>query len=78
MSESERIRIEIAFDGQQVLSVLVPASAADDLDSALASGTNDGSFSFDAEDGRYTVSLARVVYVKRFARESRVGFGAVA
>jgi hypothetical protein len=78
MSEAERIRIEIAFDGQQVLSVLVPLGAADDLDTALAAGTNNGSFSFDAEDGRYTVSLARVVYVKRFARESRVGFGAVA
>jgi hypothetical protein len=78
MSESERIRIEIAFDGQQVLSVLVPLNAADDLDKALAGESQDGSFSFDAEDGRYTVSLARVVYVKRFARESRVGFGAVA
>ena len=76
MAAAERIRIEIAFDGQQVLSVLVPLPAADDLDRALADG--DGSFSFDAEDGRYTVSLARVVYVKRFARESRVGFGAVA
>jgi hypothetical protein len=78
MSESERIRIEIAFDGQQVLSVLVPLNAVDDLDKALAGEGHDGSFSFDAEDGRYTVSLARVVYVKRFARESRVGFGAVA
>ena len=29
----------------------------------------------DAEDGRYTIALQRVVYVKRFARESRVGFG---
>ena len=31
---------------------------------------------FDADDGRYTIALRRVVYVKRFARESRVGFGA--
>ena len=38
----------------------------------------DSAYSFDAEDGRYTVLLGRVVYVKRFARESRVGFGAVA
>ena len=29
-------------------------------------------------DGRYTILLRRVVYVKRFARESRVGFGAAA
>ena len=77
MDAAERIRIEIAFDGQQVLSVLVATEAAEDLDRALAVEGH-GSFSFDAEDGRYTVSLARVVYVKRFARESRVGFGAVA
>src|SRR5205814_90792 len=34
----------------------------------------EGAFSFEAEDGRYTVSLRRVVYVKRFTREARVGF----
>ena len=32
----------------------------------------------EAEDGRYTIALQRVVYVKRYARESRVGFGAAA
>ena len=31
-------------------------------------------FALDSEDGRYTVSLRRVVYVKRFVREGRVGF----
>jgi hypothetical protein len=74
---SDRIRIEIAFDGQQVLSVMVPVQAADDLDRALA-GDHDSAYSFEAEDGRFTVMLRRVVYVKRFARESRVGFGAAA
>jgi hypothetical protein len=77
MSETERIRIEIAFSGQQVLSVLVPQQTAEDIDRALA-GDHDSAFSFEAEDGRYTIVLRRVVYVKRFARESRVGFGAVA
>ena len=33
------------------------------------------SLTFDAEDGRYTVALGRVVYFKRYGRESRVGFG---
>ena len=75
MAESDRIRVEIALDGQQVLSVVVPGSTADDLDRALA-GDQDGSWSFEADDGRYTVALRRIVYVKRFARESRVGFGA--
>lgn len=77
MSEAERIRIEIAFDGQQVLSVLTAAATANELDRALAEG-RDNAYSFDAEDGRYTISLRRVVYVKRWGRESRVGFGAAA
>ena len=77
MTSTERIRIEIALDGQQVLSVLVSGQTADDLDTALA-GEHNSAYSFEAEDGRYTVLLERVVYVKRFARESRVGFGAVA
>jgi hypothetical protein len=77
MTDNERIRIEIAFDGQQVLSVLVPVSTAEDLDRALA-GDHDSAYSFEADDGRYTISLQRVVFVKRWARESRVGFGAVA
>jgi hypothetical protein len=77
MAETDRTRIEIALDGQQVLSVLVPQQTAEDLDRALA-GEHDSTYSFEAEDGRYTVQLRRVVYVKRFARESRVGFGAVA
>ena len=76
MSETERIRVEIAFDGTQVLSVLVPLSTAEDLDRALA-GDQDGAWSFEADDGRYTLALRRIVYVKRFARESRVGFGSV-
>jgi len=77
MADTDRIRIEIALDGQQVLSVLIPQQTADDLDRALA-GDHDSSFTFEADDGRYSVVLKRVVYVKRFARESRVGFGAVA
>ncbi len=77
MADNDRVRLEIAFDGQQVLSVLVPTQTAEDLDRALA-GDHDSAYSFEADDGRYTVYLRRVVYVKRFARESRVGFGTAA
>ncbi len=77
MTSVERIRIEIAFDGQQVLSIVVPLQTAEDLDRSLA-GDHDSAYSFEADDGRYTISLRRVVYVKRFARESRVGFGSAA
>ena len=74
MADTDRIRIEVAFDGGLVISALVPAEAADRLEAAA--GADEGSFPLDAEDGRYTVVLRRVVYVKRFAREGRVGFGA--
>jgi hypothetical protein len=72
---SERVRIEISFDGGQAMAVLVPPETADELERVLASGP-EGTFMLEAEDGRYTVALKRVVYIKRFARESRVGFGA--
>ena len=77
MADNERLRIEIAFDGTQVLSVLVTQQTADDLERTLA-GDHDSAYSFEADDGRYTVMVRRVVYVKRFARESRVGFGSAA
>jgi hypothetical protein len=68
----EQIRLEIAFDGNQVLTVFVPAGTADELDRAI--GGSQGSLTFEAEDGRYTVAASKIVFVKRFARESRVGF----
>jgi hypothetical protein len=72
---AERVRIEIAFDGGHVVSALVPVDGAEALERALAAGGEE-SLTLDADDGRYTVSLRRVLYIKRFAREARVGFGA--
>jgi hypothetical protein len=78
---SERVRIEVGFDGGQVMSALVAPAGADQLEQALGSaelraGTGEAALSLEAEDGRYTIALQRVVYVKRFARDTRVGFGA--
>ena len=69
----ERVRVEVAFDGGQVLAALVEPRAAQELEHALDRG-GDGAFTLDAEEGLYTVALGKVVYVKRFTRESRVGF----
>jgi hypothetical protein len=66
-------RIELGFEGSQIMSALVTTKAADDLETALEAGKG-GTLALDAEDGRYTVALGRVVYLKRFAREGRVGF----
>ena len=56
------------------MGATVTLKGADELERALATG-QDGSMMLDASDGRYTVVLGRVVYMKRYARESRVGFG---
>jgi hypothetical protein len=70
----DRIRIEVGFQGGQGLAALVPISVAEELERALANG-GDGAHRFEAEDGTYTVALRQVVFVKRSARESRLGFG---
>ncbi len=71
---TERVRIEIGFDGGQGIAALVSVPEAEELEQALASGA-DGVYTLEAEDGHYAVSLRRVVFVRRYARESRVGFG---
>ena len=71
---ADQIRLEIAFDGGQIMGALVSVESADELDRALESG-KDGVLTLAAADGRYSVALPRIVYVKRFARESHVGFG---
>lgn len=71
----ELVRVEVAFVSGQAIAVLVQPQTADALEGALRT-SQEGSYAFKAEDGEYTIPLARVVYVKRFARESRVGFGA--
>jgi hypothetical protein len=68
-------RIEIGFDGGQIMSALVTAESADALERAVHSGS-EGTLALDAQDGSYTVVLGRIVYVKLFAREAKVGFGA--
>jgi hypothetical protein len=83
VASAERVRIEVAFDGGQIMGALVTSASADALEQALGAadlraGTGEAALALEAEDGRYTIALQRVVYVKRFTRESRVGFGATA
>ena len=69
---ADQVRIEIGFDGGQSLSMLVTPQSADELSRGIG---EDGSVTLEAEDARYIVALRRVVYVRRFRREARVGFG---
>jgi hypothetical protein len=73
MASAERVVVEIGFDGGQIMGARITEQSADELEQAL-SGSRDGSLTLDADDGRYTIPLQRVVYIKRFTREARLGF----
>jgi len=74
VAEEDSVRVELCFDGGQIVGATVTAQGADELERALATQAG-GTVMLDASDGRYTVALSRLVYMKRYARESRVGFG---
>ena len=74
MPAEDKVRVEVAYQGGQSFTTLMSNEAADELEHRLASG-DESVLTIDAEDGRYAVVLGHVAYVKRFLRESRVGFG---
>ena len=69
---AEHVRIEIGFDGGQSLSMLVSPESASELERGIG---GEGSVTLDAEDAEFVVNLRRVVYLRKFRREARVGFG---
>lgn len=69
---AEYVRIEIGFDGGQSLSIAVDSQSADELERGVG---GEGATTLEGEDGRYVVALRRVVYLRRFLRGARVGFG---
>ena len=75
MASAERVRVEIGFEGGQVLGGFVGTASADELERALHA---DGPrvVVLETEDGHYHVVVPRVAYFRRFSRASRVGFAA--
>jgi len=69
------VRIEVGLDGGQILGALVSSASADSLDAALRAGAV-STVELQAEDGVLLLVLPRVLYAKRYARETRVGFDA--
>ena len=67
------VRVEIGFAGGQILSWLINPASADALDRKVSAGGS-GTVELDAQEGTVTVLLDQVQYVKRYSRESRVGF----
>jgi hypothetical protein len=70
----ERMRIELGFEGGQIIGGFVEPASADALESALH---HDGPrvVVLESEDGPIHVVVPRVAYFKRIVRAGRVGFG---
>jgi hypothetical protein len=73
VADGDRVRIELAFEGGQILATFVDPSSADQLERALH---EDGPrvVVLETEDGPTHVIVPRVAYFRRYARASRVGF----
>jgi hypothetical protein len=74
VADDDRVRVEIGFQGGQVIGGFVDAASAEELQRALH---EDGPrvIVLDTEDGAYHVVVPSVSYFRRFNRSSRVGFG---
>lgn len=74
MSDNERVRVDVGFEGGQVVGGNVDPESADALERALH---EDGPrvVVLDLDDGRYHVVVSRVSYFRRSNRASRLGFG---
>jgi hypothetical protein len=71
----ERVRVEVGFEGGQVIGGFATVPSADQLERALH---EDGPrvIVLETEDGPYHIVVPRVAYLRRWSRASRVGFAA--
>ena len=72
-ASDDRVRLDIGLEGGSTLTVAVTVLEADSLEERLRKGDS-GIAVLEAEDGRLIVVLSHVLYVRRHARGSRVGF----
>jgi hypothetical protein len=75
-ADNGRVRLDIAFEGGQIVGGNVSAETADGFRTALAG--DELVFDLETEDGTYVIALRKVVYVRRTSRETHIGFGASA
>ena len=74
-ASGDRVRLDIGLEGGSTLTVTVSVQEADALEQRLRQ-SDPGVAELEAEDGRLLVVLSHVLYVRRHARGSRVGFSA--
>jgi len=73
MADTPR-RIDIGFQGGQVLPVRVSQEAHDAFKKALSDSGSDRWFELETQDSDVHIDLSQVVYVRLDTEEHRVGF----
>jgi hypothetical protein len=73
MADTPR-RIDIGFQGGQVLSVRVSQEVHDGFRKALSNSSADSWFELHTQDSEVHIDLSQVVYVRLDTDEHRVGF----
>jgi hypothetical protein len=76
VAENDQIRLEIAFEGGQIIGGTVSAAVSKAFQEAMAG--NGAVFELESLEGNFLVALGKVVYVKRSSRETQIGFGSTA
>ena len=75
MADDDRVRVEIGFEGGQVIGGFVDAGAAEELERALHEDGPRVDRPRDRGRGLPRRRARRSSYFRRFNRSSRVGFG---
>jgi hypothetical protein len=70
----ETSRIDIGFQGGQVLPARVKQSSFDGLRTALSDERAERWFELETQDSRISIDLSQVVYVRIDTDAQRVGF----
>jgi hypothetical protein len=73
MAEQSK-RIDIGFQGGQVLPARVSQAAYDDLSAALTDERSQRWFQLETIDSKISIDLSQVVYVRIDTEAQRVGF----
>jgi hypothetical protein len=73
MPETPR-RIDIGFQGGQVLSVRVSQQVHDAFRKALSNSGSDRWFELETQDSEVHIDLSQVVYVRLDTEDQHVGF----
>lgn len=67
-------RIDLGFDGGQMLSARVEQDDYEKIQKALSKSDSDRWFTLDAQDAEVLVDLSKVVYLRVDKEDTRVGF----